>query len=929
MKKLLYTLVLVWSTLFNINQATAQCHEVTLSITDIDCITGSLGSFEALITGGVAPYTYSLEGGSFAGTTSDSVLVEINLDAGFYVLHTEDANGCLRADTFEIQQQTSYDADIVVVSSDCNEFCLGVNTVGGTPPFEYAWSNGETDSTACYPGGSFVTVTISDATGCIEILDQTVTTPNPIVVTGNIQEVTCAGSADGCIDVTVSGGLAPYTYTWNNGLNIEDPCGLDVGAYSVTVTDTEGCTAIFDVFLDGPLPLEVVISTVDVSCSGSNDGVIVVEVIGGFPPYFYEWSNGAQGPIVDGLSSGIYSVTVIDANGCTVTVTATIAEPPLTTAFTTLIDSDCDGEIPVTIILQDTFPQFEIVEEHIPGGPQYTLLSGDTTTITVTDQNGCDLILEIAVLPNIELDLSITSSGCDSTSGGASITLDPAITNFEVNWSNGVSGVLSQNSLAPGGYSVTVTDLDAECTGKRVFEIAVEDSCIVEISGFVYIDEETGGCIVDTTSIPAPNILVTLSDGQSMFTDLNGYYSFETNPGSHTISVAPPVTPFLDLCTADIQVDLPNGGMSISDQNFYYGHEDQADVAIQVIQGVARPGFAASVDVFASNFSLKSVTATVVLYYDPIREYTATNPMGVHDPNNQTVTWDISLAPNSTIFLDGAFYTDPSVNLGTILVDSARITIPITDTNLSNNLDIATREVTGSYDPNDKQVFPTGDGPDGNIFPGDEDLSYLIRFQNTGTDTAFTVVIRDTLDENLDIETLRPGASSHSYELRILPNRILEFTFDNILLPDSSTNQLGSNGYVWFDIRLKDNLTFGTLVENTAAIYFDFNPPIITNTTKSTFTMPVNTNDLDALTEISLAPNPGRQPVLSIDLAEAQRMEVVLRQLDGRVISTLMPPQLSNAGTHQIQVQQPHLPEGLYFIECRGTRGVQVLKWIR
>jgi uncharacterized repeat protein (TIGR01451 family) len=145
-------------------------------------------------------------------------------------------------------------------------------------------------------------------------------------------------------------------------------------------------------------------------------------------------------------------------------------------------------------------------------------------------------------------------------------------------------------------------------------------------------------------------------------------------------------------------------------------------------------------------------------------------------------------------------------------------------------VDIYCGVVTGSYDPNDKTGFPIGQSDQFYIQPNQQ-LQYAIRFQNTGTDTAFTVVIRDTLDTDLNIFTVTPGVSSHLYEFRMYGPRVLEWTFNNINLPDSSTNQTGSNGFVTFHVEQVPNLSPATEIINDADIYFDFNDPITTNTT--------------------------------------------------------------------------------------------------
>ncbi len=140
------------------------------------------------------------------------------------------------------------------------------------------------------------------------------------------------------------------------------------------------------------------------------------------------------------------------------------------------------------------------------------------------------------------------------------------------------------------------------------------------------------------------------------------------------------------------------------------------------------------------------------------------------------------------------------------------------------------RQNTGSYDPNDKQGFPLGAGTEHRIRPG-QALEYMIRFQNTGTDTAFTVVVRDTLSAWLDPASALPGAASHPYTWQLKGTGEIVFTFPNILLPDSTTNLAGSQGFVTFSVAQQPDVPLGTEILNAAAIYFDFNAPVITNET--------------------------------------------------------------------------------------------------
>jgi uncharacterized repeat protein (TIGR01451 family) len=145
-------------------------------------------------------------------------------------------------------------------------------------------------------------------------------------------------------------------------------------------------------------------------------------------------------------------------------------------------------------------------------------------------------------------------------------------------------------------------------------------------------------------------------------------------------------------------------------------------------------------------------------------------------------------------------------------------------------IDVDCRENVGSWDPNDKQGYPIGYGS-GHYVEANTDLEYMIRFQNTGTDTAFRVVIRDTLSPFLDLTTVRPAVASHTYNWDFEGERTLVFIFDPIVLPDSTTNFDASQGFIRFRVDQLPDLPIGTQIQNKAGIYFDFNEPVITNTT--------------------------------------------------------------------------------------------------
>ena len=229
------------------------------------------------------------------------------------------------------------------------------------------------------------------------------------------------------------------------------------------------------------------------------------------------------------------------------------------------------------------------------------------------------------------------------------------------------------------------------------------------------------------------------------------------------------------------------------------------------------------------------------------------------------------------------------------------------------------REVIGSYDPNDKQGFPRGVGPQ-HLIRENTDIEYLIRFQNTGTDTAFTVVVRDTLPAALDARNIRLGASSHSYEFEKTVDNVLIFRFKNILLVDSFTNEPASHGYLSFRIAQQPDLAYGTKIENSAAIYFDFNPPVITNTTE---------HEVGKVVGVSLAKEPGRAAAPSITVFPNPAAAATVLQLRGEGIEGAPWRLFDSAGKQWaegrldgVRVHLPqHLPAGMLWLEVRAKSG--------
>ncbi|MCP4442727.1 MAG: T9SS type A sorting domain-containing protein, partial [Aureispira sp.] len=266
--------------------------------------------------------------------------------------------------------------------------------------------------------------------------------------------------------------------------------------------------------------------------------------------------------------------------------------------------------------------------------------------------------------------------------------------------------------------------------------------------------------------------------------------------------------------------------------------------------------------------------------------------------------------PSSSIAIDGC-RTNPDGTFNTIFLSQ------FNNDNSSPFIANDCQSSIGAYDPNDKRGFPMGYDDEHYIFSNTA-INYHIRFQNTGTDTAFTVKIIDTLSTYLDPTSIQAGASSHPYTWELDQQGIISFTFNNIMLPDSNINEPASHGFVKFKINQKIANEDDTRIENRAAIYFDFNEPVLTNTTWHTIgsdfiliadQLPdVERNQV----QVQIAPNPIQNTAtISLEGLEGQRVDFQLLDATGRLILEIREQR------DQFQLDRKNLSNGMYFYAIR------------
>ncbi len=358
------------------------------------------------------------------------------------------------------------------------------------------------------------------------------------------------------------------------------------------------------------------------------------------------------------------------------------------------------------------------------------------------------------------------------------------------------------------------------------------------------------------------------------------------------------------------------------------------DLRIFIGSSGARPGFEYYYCLWCDNNGTTTENAIVYFTYPTKVAYTSSTPTPTgHNAGTRTLWWDLgNLRPGEEkiINIQTQIPPPPIVQIGDMLESNAYILPTAGDTLPQDNFDTCYTRVVGSFDPNDKFVTPSGIGAFGDVSPGTT-LTYQIDFQNTGTDTAFNIVIQDTLDDFLDVSTFRKSAGSHPYTVFNDSGR-LTFTFKNILLPDSTTNEQRSHGFVKFKIKPKQNAPLGTIIKNNASIYFDYNLPVVTNTVTNRIANIVKVSEDKLPLRYDLKnnyPNPfNPQTTIEFTLPKMSTVTLKVYNILGQEVQTLLNNKSLQEGTHEVQFDATKLSSGVYFYRININNGeyVQVKK---
>jgi gliding motility-associated-like protein len=485
----------------------------SIRITHILCFGGNNGSANVFAVGGVPSYTYNWSDAK----TGQSVT---GLTAGPYTVTVTDQNGCTFASSTLVSQPPDLLAPISILKPEtCAGACDGgitLNVSGGIALYGIVWDN------AAIPAGSFAPqnlcpgayrATITDANSCSKTIQANVLPAIPITVQRTVQPPLCANDQNGSITAMVNGGTTPYQFAWNTGAGGSTLQNLSCGIYTLTITDSLNCTRIVSDTL--PCPNPIVLDSIvpkPVRCFGEANGEIRIAVQGGTGMLNYLWSDPNQqfDPIAVNLLQGTYTVTVTDANGCTLTAVAVVTQPPLLGVSISATHVTCfggnDGAAVATVnggIMPYTYKWSSSQDSASISG-----LNAGTYSLTVTDASGCSFTGAAALITQpaspTQITITQTKLACFGTNNGEALATATGNNGgpFNFVWSHNFNGPAPAN-LGIGTYTVTASD-QKQCTATQTVAIQqwneikvgllrAAPTCFNGMDGQVAVNQISGG----------------------------------------------------------------------------------------------------------------------------------------------------------------------------------------------------------------------------------------------------------------------------------------------------------------------------------------------------------------------------------------------------------------------------------------------------
>jgi uncharacterized repeat protein (TIGR01451 family) len=528
---------------------------------------------------------------------------------------------------------------------------------------------------------------------------------------------------------------------------------------------------------------------------------------------------------------------------------------------------------------------------------EWTLNSAEVT-VEVTDAMGCTesgtqfwidpgipVTADVLVQPD-PLDCSnnvVTLQNVNATGscGGVLVAIDSP---------TGEIGDYTQSPIVmtgfpPGTHSLFLVPTSGTCgLCPTVLTIEVPNTCGPNtISGKVYLDNDNScGYTTGEPSIPGAFVLANGVQSQLVGSGSNGNYTAHLNTGTYTVGIPNLNNLWSVSCPigGSYTVNIPPNTTGLDFGLSPVGSVNDLEVSMTGT-GPCRPGWNTQVVITCRNVGNTSQGGTLLFAFDLLLGYVSSSPLAASQ-NGNSITWNVQLLqPFSQASFTASLSVPPTATAGTQLSFMADLTASGTDEHPADNNAALQRMVTASFDPNDKQVMPEGDLMIQDALAG-QTLDYVVRFQNTGNDVAIDVRIEDEIDPLLDLGTFEVIGASHAWTAAIT-ERSAVFRFDNINLPDSGSDFDASQGFIRYRIAPAQGVMVNDVITNTAAIFFDYNEPVITNTVSTTLVDLTTATPYHQGSELTVLRHDGSM-VLRSDAAIGS---VDVHDITGRLVGTL------------------------------------------
>jgi len=478
------------------------------SVKNVPCQGEKKGSITTSVTGGTPPYKYI-----WSNTDTTASVTDVGI--GSYSVTITDENGCKNNLSTKITEPVKLTG---FVNNVGNVNCFGDNggtisivVAGGTLPYKFYWNNGKNDQNlSAIPAGDY-NVKVTDANDCEISLEAKVMEPQQLNVSiTEAQNIKCYGNKTGSINVTVNGGVEPYSYQWSNGANTQDLLQIPSGVYTLKVKDAKGCSNSVNATVEEPLPLEIeTVTTSNIKCYGGKEGEITISVKGGIAPYVFTWNNGANTQDLQDIPAGLYELKVADANGCVKSYSSQISEPPvLKYSIDAVKHISCMGESNGSVNLSVSGGTVPYTYQWNNGVTTQDLVNvpAGKYTVIIKESNGCESKTDVSITEPSQFVVTLDSvehNRCfGDENGSIKVSASGGTTPYSYKWSNGAN-TMNLSKIGAGDYSLLIADANGcNHTIKTTIEqperltLTVDSArnvkCCGDTSGAIFISVKGG-----------------------------------------------------------------------------------------------------------------------------------------------------------------------------------------------------------------------------------------------------------------------------------------------------------------------------------------------------------------------------------------------------------------------------------------------------